>query len=141
MEYFNVVDFKKRQSSNYSLNRAIFVFYYFLCFNHLFASFWLFCARIDHVHPPKGDSLHGVGWLVMDKLYLYSHTVYDMYRDSLFFSFSTMNNQNWGNIWATTDLEFFIHSIMDIAGASVFIGYFLTFATEWTLRNIPLYEN
>ena len=51
MEYFNVVDFKKRQISNYSTNRAFFVFYYFCCFNHFFASLWLFCARIDHVHP------------------------------------------------------------------------------------------
>ena len=91
VEYFSVVDFKKRQVGNYSINRAVFVFYYFWCFNHFFASLWLFCARIDHVHPQVGDSLHGVGWLVMDKLNLYSHTIYDMYRDSFFFCFSTMN--------------------------------------------------
>lgn len=84
MEYFNAVDFKKRQISNYSVNRTIFVFYYFCCFNHFFACLWLFTARIDKNETNKG-------WLMLDKLTIYSHTTYDLYRESLFFCFSAMN--------------------------------------------------
>jgi hypothetical protein len=47
-----------------------------------------------------------------------------------------MNGAGPGNIYATTNLEFFSDSLINVLGASIFNGFFAEIVTEWTLRNI-----
>ena len=45
--YFRVIDFRKRSTSSYSMNKAFFAFFYMLLFCHFIACLWLVCARLD----------------------------------------------------------------------------------------------
>lgn len=106
--------------------------YYFACFGHVMACMWCLTARID-VESIPGNAK---GWFNLGLIYQYNHTVYDIYRDSFFFTQSTMNGAGPGNIYGSTNLEFFTDSLVNVLGASIFIGFFAEIVTEWTLRNI-----
>lgn len=45
--YFRVIDFRKRSSSSYSMNKAFFAFYYMILFCHFIACLWLMTGRLD----------------------------------------------------------------------------------------------
>lgn len=55
--YFRIVDFRQRSTSEYSLNGSLFVTYYMLLFCHFIACLWLITGRLDTMEP------NNIGWL------------------------------------------------------------------------------
>ena len=47
----------------------------------------------------------------------------------------------FGNVIPKTNLEFFVGTLYNIIGSSLFIAIFVDFATEYSMRNLKIFEN
>jgi hypothetical protein len=64
-----------------------------------------------------------------------SHQVYEEYVEAIFFVVATMTGLGYGNIVPSTNLEWFVDSIIMATGASIYAKFFADFAVEIYMSN------
>jgi len=100
---------------------------------HFFTCVWLITGRVDW-------SRNEAGWYRManfDK----NPTYLEMYIESLYFVITTFAGAGFGNIVPSTNLEWFVDTFLNLIGSSLFICNFVDFVMEYSMRNLPEYEN
>ena len=96
--------------------------YYFLLATHFIGCMWLLVGRID--------SSADAGWIRLAQFDSLDHTTLELYIEAVFFVCATMTGLGYGNIVPTTNLEWFIDTIIMITGASIYANFFAKFAVE-----------
>jgi Trk-type K+ transport system membrane component len=131
--FFDHIDIKTRKNSAFSVTRIVFTLYFFAAFVHFWTCIWLITGRVDW-------SRHTAGWYRMDKFDM-NPTMLEMYFESMHFIVSTFTGAGFGNIAPSTNFEFFVCTLLDLVGCSLFIVIFVDFTMEYKMRDLKKYQN
>jgi len=107
MQYYAVVDLTYRRVSSESFVKSSQVVYYLMLFIHWVSCCWLVTNRLD----PEASESESLGWYAMDNLY-YPHTMWDAYLDAVFWAHTTMGGAGFGNVVASTTLEWVVAALI-----------------------------
>jgi hypothetical protein len=111
--YFRVIDFRKRSTSEFSLNQAYFVTFYMLLFCHFIACIWLITGRIDLDPMVEND----LGWWKSQALFKeLNASLFEIWLEGMYFSVSTLTGGAMGNIIPLTNWEFFVDTLINLMG-------------------------
>jgi hypothetical protein len=130
-KFFELLDIRTRKNSAYSVTRIVFTLYFFTVFVHFWSCIWLITARIDF-------SRNEAGWFKMDNFDL-NPTMLEMYFESVHFIVSTFTGAGFGNIAPSTNFEFFVCTVLDLVGSSLFVIIFVDFTMEYKMRDLKKY--
>ena len=68
-------------------------------------------------------------------------TLTEKYIESYFFVSTTLGGAGFGNLVPSTNFEWFVSTILNLVGSSLFICIFVDFVMEFQMRNLLKYEN
>lgn len=131
--YFDLYDLKSRKNSSFSLNRLLFIIFYFQVFCHFWTCVWLITGRMD-----MSNDEHG--WFKMDN-FDKNPSFLEMYVESYFFIITTFSGAGFGNVIPSTNCEWFVDAVLNLVGSSLFVCIFVDFTMEWMMRNLKVFDN
>jgi len=80
------------------------------------------------------------GWYKMDNFDL-NPTWYEMYNESYFFIVTTCSGAGFGNVVPSTSAEYFVGTLINYIGSTLFICIFFDFMQELIMRDLPVFDN
>lgn len=100
---------------------------------HFWACVWLITGRVDWSNDEAG-------WYKMAKFHM-NPSMLEMYYESYFFIITTFSGAGFGNIIPSTNCEWFVDTLLNLIGSSLFICIFVDFTMEFSMRDLKKYHN
>ena len=76
----------------------------------------------------------------MDKFDM-NPSMLEMYYEAYFFIITTFSGAGFGNVIPSTNCEWFVDTLLNLIGSSLFICIFVDFTMEFSMRDLKKYHN